>query len=221
MALERGRRKRRRTALLHTSCEVGNTSCAGRRCPAPSLPSALPLTTAPPFPAWGRALLGQQYLDILTTWYCSFQDCCDSGDCRISNNFTGWTSHGPKGLGICGEGGSSGEVARVQRIFPHPAHSWQHTLPVSTVAPRSPSLPTRNLVGGGSEASEDFTHTSCSPQVFAEPNENESMSIKYLGGPETSGWEQSHRCGGVGCLHQTGSAKQSGMSSERMIPSSP
>ncbi|XP_070447786.1 torsin-3A isoform X2 [Equus przewalskii] len=42
--------------------------------------------------AWGRALLGQQYLDILTTWYCSFQDCCDSGDCRISNNFTGLKS---------------------------------------------------------------------------------------------------------------------------------
>ncbi|XP_058395964.1 torsin-3A isoform X1 [Diceros bicornis minor] len=41
---------------------------------------------------WGLPLLGQQYLDILTTWYCSFQDCCDSGDCRISNNFTGLKS---------------------------------------------------------------------------------------------------------------------------------
>ncbi|XP_004478284.1 torsin-3A [Dasypus novemcinctus] len=40
-------------------------------------------------PGWNLHLLGQQYLDILTTWYCSFQDCCDSGDCRISNNFTG------------------------------------------------------------------------------------------------------------------------------------
>ncbi|XP_047609886.1 torsin-3A isoform X1 [Phacochoerus africanus] len=38
---------------------------------------------------WSLPLLGQQYLDILTTWYCSFQDCCDSGDCRIINNFTG------------------------------------------------------------------------------------------------------------------------------------
>ncbi|KAB1260711.1 Torsin-3A [Camelus dromedarius] len=38
---------------------------------------------------WSLPLLGQQYLDILTTWYCSFQDCCDSGDCRIVNNFTG------------------------------------------------------------------------------------------------------------------------------------
>lgn len=35
-------------------------------------------------------MLGQQYLDILTAWYCSFQDCCGGGDCRISNNFTGW-----------------------------------------------------------------------------------------------------------------------------------
>uniref|UniRef100_A0A8C3WI27 Torsin-3A n=1 Tax=Catagonus wagneri TaxID=51154 RepID=A0A8C3WI27_9CETA len=38
---------------------------------------------------WSLPLLGQQYLDILTTWYCSFQDCCNSGDCRIINNFTG------------------------------------------------------------------------------------------------------------------------------------
>ncbi|KAM5294928.1 torsin-3A [Glossophaga mutica] len=42
--------------------------------------------------AWSLPLLGQQYLDILTTWYCSFQDCCDSGDCRISNNLTGLQS---------------------------------------------------------------------------------------------------------------------------------
>ncbi|XP_045667358.1 torsin-3A [Ursus americanus] len=41
---------------------------------------------------WSLALLGQQYLDILTSWYCSFQACCDSGDCRISNNFTGLES---------------------------------------------------------------------------------------------------------------------------------
>ncbi|XP_066117344.1 torsin-3A [Saccopteryx bilineata] len=46
--------------------------------------------TAPAGPlGWSLPLLGQQYLDILITWYCSFQDCCDSGDCRISNNFTG------------------------------------------------------------------------------------------------------------------------------------
>ncbi|XP_036891118.1 torsin-3A isoform X2 [Sturnira hondurensis] len=42
--------------------------------------------------AWSLPLLGQQYLDILTTWYCSFQDCCASGDCRISNNLTGLQS---------------------------------------------------------------------------------------------------------------------------------
>lgn len=41
---------------------------------------------------WSLPLLGQQYLDILTTWYCSFQNCCDSGDCRISNDFKGLES---------------------------------------------------------------------------------------------------------------------------------
>nr|XP_003925027.3 torsin-3A [Saimiri boliviensis boliviensis] len=40
-------------------------------------------------PGWCLPLLGQRYLDLLTTWYCSFRDCCPSGDCRISNNFTG------------------------------------------------------------------------------------------------------------------------------------
>uniref|UniRef100_A0A8I3N1V9 Torsin-3A n=1 Tax=Canis lupus familiaris TaxID=9615 RepID=A0A8I3N1V9_CANLF len=43
-------------------------------------------------PGWSLPLLGQQYLAILTSWYCSFQDCCDSEDCRISNNFTGLES---------------------------------------------------------------------------------------------------------------------------------
>ncbi|XP_060499617.1 torsin-3A [Panthera onca] len=41
---------------------------------------------------WSLPLLGRQYLDILTSWYCSFQDCCGSGDCRISNNLTGLAS---------------------------------------------------------------------------------------------------------------------------------
>lgn len=36
--------------------------------------------------------MGRQYLDTLTTWYCRFQGCCDSGDCRISNNFAGLES---------------------------------------------------------------------------------------------------------------------------------
>ncbi|KAI4578452.1 hypothetical protein MJG53_011307 [Ovis ammon polii x Ovis aries] len=40
-------------------------------------------------PGWSFALLGQQYLDILSTWSCGFWDCCDRGDCRIINNFTG------------------------------------------------------------------------------------------------------------------------------------
>ncbi|XP_006867145.1 PREDICTED: torsin-3A [Chrysochloris asiatica] len=41
---------------------------------------------------WNISLLGQQYLAVLTRWYCRFQTCCDSGDCRISNNFTGLES---------------------------------------------------------------------------------------------------------------------------------
>lgn len=45
-----------------------------------------------PFPDWSLPLLGQQYLDILTSWYCSFQDCCDRGNFRISNNFSGLES---------------------------------------------------------------------------------------------------------------------------------
>ncbi|KAM5237682.1 torsin-3A [Ctenodactylus gundi] len=42
----------------------------------------------------GRSLnqLGRRSLDILTKWYCRFQGCCDSGDCRISNNFPGLDS---------------------------------------------------------------------------------------------------------------------------------
>nr|XP_040134483.1 torsin-3A [Ictidomys tridecemlineatus] len=51
-----------------------------------------------PFPAadaagWSLPGLGQRYLDILTTWYCGFQDCCSGGDCRISNNFPGLESN--------------------------------------------------------------------------------------------------------------------------------
>uniref|UniRef100_A0A452QKI3 Torsin-3A n=1 Tax=Ursus americanus TaxID=9643 RepID=A0A452QKI3_URSAM len=65
---------------------------AGRQCLASPRPCLCPCLTAPPFPGWSLALLGQQYLDILTSWYCSFQACCDSGDCRISNNFTGLES---------------------------------------------------------------------------------------------------------------------------------
>uniref|UniRef100_A0A8C8YES1 Torsin-3A n=1 Tax=Prolemur simus TaxID=1328070 RepID=A0A8C8YES1_PROSS len=43
-------------------------------------------------PGWSLPLLGQQYLDVLTTWYCSFRGCCHRLDCRISNNFTGLES---------------------------------------------------------------------------------------------------------------------------------
>lgn len=63
---------------------------AGRQYRAPPSPGLCPCLTALPFPGWSLPLLGQQYLDILTTWYCSYRDCCDSGDCRISNDFKGW-----------------------------------------------------------------------------------------------------------------------------------
>lgn len=66
-------------------------------------PQLCPHLTAAPLPGWSLPLLGKQYLDILTTWYCSLQDCCDNGDCRISNNFTGGNFHGPEELGICRE----------------------------------------------------------------------------------------------------------------------
>ncbi|NXN98930.1 TOR3A protein, partial [Rhinopomastus cyanomelas] len=42
-----------------------------------------------PSPGWSLPLVGQDYLDILTAWYCSFGKCCKTGDCRIVNNITG------------------------------------------------------------------------------------------------------------------------------------
>lgn len=34
-------------------------------------------------------LVGQDYLEIFSAWYCSFGKCCKTGDCRIVNNITG------------------------------------------------------------------------------------------------------------------------------------
>lgn len=31
----------------------------------------------------------QDYISLLHQWYCSLGQCCDTGDCRISNNITG------------------------------------------------------------------------------------------------------------------------------------
>ncbi|XP_009645197.1 torsin-3A [Egretta garzetta] len=42
-----------------------------------------------PGPGWSLPLVGQDYLEILSTWYCSFGKCCKTGDCRIVNNITG------------------------------------------------------------------------------------------------------------------------------------
>ncbi|NXW80992.1 TOR3A protein, partial [Hirundo rustica] len=38
---------------------------------------------------WSFPLVGQDYLEILSAWYCSFGSCCETGDCRITNNITG------------------------------------------------------------------------------------------------------------------------------------
>ncbi|NXU69325.1 TOR3A protein, partial [Horornis vulcanius] len=38
---------------------------------------------------WSFPLVGQDYLEILSAWYCSFSNCCETGDCRIINNITG------------------------------------------------------------------------------------------------------------------------------------
>uniref|UniRef100_A0A8C9G4H6 Torsin family 3 member A n=1 Tax=Pavo cristatus TaxID=9049 RepID=A0A8C9G4H6_PAVCR len=42
-----------------------------------------------PGPGWSLPLVGQDYLEILSAWYCSFGKCCKTGDCRIINNVTG------------------------------------------------------------------------------------------------------------------------------------
>jgi len=33
----------------------------------------------------------QDYVSLLHQWYCSLGQCCESGDCRITNNITGST----------------------------------------------------------------------------------------------------------------------------------
>nr|XP_013798717.1 PREDICTED: torsin-3A isoform X1 [Apteryx mantelli mantelli] len=42
-----------------------------------------------PRPGWSLPLVGQDYLEILSAWYCSFGKCCETGDCRVVNNITG------------------------------------------------------------------------------------------------------------------------------------
>uniref|UniRef100_A0A8B9N130 Torsin-3A n=1 Tax=Accipiter nisus TaxID=211598 RepID=A0A8B9N130_9AVES len=42
-----------------------------------------------PSPGWSLPVVGQDYLEILSAWYCSFGKCCKTGDCRIVNNITG------------------------------------------------------------------------------------------------------------------------------------
>ncbi|XP_071011744.1 torsin-3A-like isoform X3 [Oncorhynchus clarkii lewisi] len=38
------------------------------------------------------AAFPQDYISLLSQWYCSLGQCCESGDCRITNNITGLAS---------------------------------------------------------------------------------------------------------------------------------
>ncbi|XP_030311500.1 torsin-3A [Calypte anna] len=38
---------------------------------------------------WSLPLVGQDYLELFSAWYCSFGKCCKTGDCQIVNNITG------------------------------------------------------------------------------------------------------------------------------------
>lgn len=37
----------------------------------------------------------QDYVSMLHQWYCGLGHCCESGDCRITNNITGTRQSGP------------------------------------------------------------------------------------------------------------------------------
>lgn len=116
---------------------------AGGGTALPLRPELRPCLTGPPLPGWSLPLLGQQYLDTLTSWYCSFQDCCGGGDCRITNNFTGWNLCGVKGLGPGGRGGSSGKWLRCQGPITLPTAGGTPSL----CPPRLPAVPVSNPPG--------------------------------------------------------------------------
>ncbi|NWS58666.1 TOR3A protein, partial [Chunga burmeisteri] len=42
-----------------------------------------------PFPGWSFPLMGKDYLEIVSAWYCTFGKCCKTGDCRILNDIAG------------------------------------------------------------------------------------------------------------------------------------
>nr|XP_042113864.1 torsin-3A [Peromyscus maniculatus bairdii] len=94
------------------SCSVWPDHCEDQEPPAPPLGWSLPL--------WGR-----RSLDRLAEWFCRFQDCCTrGGDCRISNNLTGWRwrdFQGPGTLG--GEGWATVEKRLVEKLTLHPSPS--------------------------------------------------------------------------------------------------
>ncbi|XP_064310557.1 torsin-3A [Phalacrocorax carbo] len=63
----------------YLACKVWQEGCEGEKEEEESSPG----------PGWSLPLVGQDYLEILSAWYCSFGKCCKTGDCRIVNNITG------------------------------------------------------------------------------------------------------------------------------------
>uniref|UniRef100_A0A8C6ZK04 Torsin family 3 member A n=1 Tax=Nothoprocta perdicaria TaxID=30464 RepID=A0A8C6ZK04_NOTPE len=55
-------------------------------------PGTLPCCDRGPSPGWSLPLVGQDFLEILSAWYCSFGSCGATGDCRVLNNVTGLES---------------------------------------------------------------------------------------------------------------------------------
>ncbi|XP_075792972.1 torsin-3A isoform X3 [Pelodiscus sinensis] len=84
---------------------------------------------------WSLPLVGQDYLEILSSWYCSFGNCCETGDCRIVNNVTGLESDLNRRLH--GQHLAKNVILRAMRSFletPQPAkalallfHGWSGT----------------------------------------------------------------------------------------------
>nr|XP_025042399.1 torsin-3A [Pelodiscus sinensis] len=91
--------------------------------------------------SWSLPLVGQDYLEILSSWYCSFGNCCETGDCRIVNNVSVFSY--PAGLEsdlnrrLHGQHLAKNVILRAMRSFletPQPAkalallfHGWSGT----------------------------------------------------------------------------------------------
>lgn len=67
-------------------------------CPVSMLQQWLCLTV-PTRDLW--AGFPQDYVGMLHQWYCSLGQCCESGDCRITNNITGLVSAFRPAVCVC------------------------------------------------------------------------------------------------------------------------